>query len=123
MCKGMRPNFTLLVAVSALQSQVPDPDSRSDRNPFAGQPDAILAGRKLFLASYSGCHGANAEGGRGPNLTEGRQIRRLRDGSLVASIKSGVPGTDMPPTNLAGDQIWRLAAFARALSAAACERN
>src|SRR5258707_8471821 len=104
----MRTICTLLLAASALQSQVPDPDSRGERNPFAGQPDAIQAGRKLFLASCSGCHGANAEGGRGPNLTEGRQIRRLRDGALFASIKSGVPGTDMPPSNLGDDQIWRL---------------
>ena len=117
----MRTICILLLAASALWSQVPDPDSRSERNPFAAQPDAILAGRNLFMASCSGCHGANAEGGRGPNLTEGRQIRRLRDGALFASIKSGVPGTDMPPSNLAEDQIWRLVAFVRDLSAAAYE--
>src|SRR5436190_10230697 len=117
----MRTICILLLVASALPSQIPDPDSRSERNPFAAQPDAILAGRNLFMASCSGCHGANAEGGRGPNLTEGRQIRRLRDGALFASIKSGVPGTDMPPSNLAEDQIWRLVAFVRDLSAAAYE--
>src|SRR5260370_7347319 len=110
-----------LLAASAVQSQIPDADSRAERNPFAGQPDAIAAGRKLFIASCSGCHGAQDEGGRGPNLTEGRQIRRLRDGALFASIKSGVPGPDMPPSNLPDDQVWRLVAFVRDLSAAAYE--
>src|SRR5882672_2823533 len=117
----MRAICTLLVVAAALRAQFPDSDSRSERNPLAGQPDAILAGKKLFMASCSGCHGANAEGGRGPNLTEGRQIRRLNDKALFASIRSGVPGTDMPPTNLPDDQIWRLVAFVRALSAPASD--
>src|SRR5437868_1957 len=112
---------TLFIAVSALLAQFPDPDARTERNPLAGQPDAIAAGRKLFATSCSGCHGANAEGGRGPNLIEGRQIRRLSDSALFNSIRAGVPGTDMPPTNLPDDQIWRLVAFVRDLSASACE--
>src|SRR5437016_13392127 len=115
----MRTICTLLIAAAALPAQFPDPEARSERNPFAGQPDAILTGRKLFTASCSGCHGANAEGGRGPNLTEGRAIRRLDDETLFASIKSGVPGTDMPPTNLPDDQIRTVAAFVRSLSAPA----
>src|ERR1700758_603876 len=86
---------------------------------FAQGPDN--AGRKLFLASCSGCHGANAEGGRGPNLTECRAIRRLDDEALFKSIKSGVPGTDMPPNNLPDDQIRTVAAFVRSLSAPAYE--
>jgi cytochrome c oxidase cbb3-type subunit III len=117
----MREICTLLVAAAALWAQFPDSDSSPERNPLAGQPDAILGGKKLFMASCSGCHGANAEGGRGPNLTEGRQIRRLNDKALFASIRSGVAGTDMPPTNLPDDQIWRLVAFVRDLSAAASE--
>jgi len=82
---------------------------------YAQPPDS--AGRKLFLASCSGCHGANAEGGRGPNLVEGRILRRLDDEALFKSIKSGVPGTDMPPTNLPDDQIRSVAAYVRSLSA------
>ena len=117
----MRTICTLLLIASALQAQFPDPDSRSERNPFAGQPDAILAGKKLFAASCSGCHGANGEGGRGPSLIEGRMIRRSSDMALFASIRKGVPGTDMPPTNLPDDQIWQVVAFVRDLSAAAYE--
>src|SRR5437868_3916100 len=96
--------FVLLGVASSLLAQAPNGD-----------------GRKLFLASCSGCHGANAEGGRGPNLTEGRAIRRLDDDALFASIKSGVPGTDMPPTNLPDEQIRTLAAYVRSLSAPAYE--
>src|SRR6185369_8126396 len=62
-----------------------------------------------------------AEGGRGPNLVEGRLIRRLNDRSLFDSLRSGVPGTDMPPTNLPDDQLWNVAAFVRDLSAPAYE--
>src|SRR5260221_5404868 len=117
----MRTLCTLLLIVSALPAQLPDPDSRSERNPFAGQPEAILAGKKLVAASGSGCHGANAEGGRGPSLIEGRMIRRSSDTALFTSVRKGVPGTDMPPTNLPDDEIWRVLAFVRDLSAPAYE--
>src|SRR5258708_15060038 len=111
----------LLLIASALPAQLPDPDSRSERNPFAGRPDAILAGKKLFAASCSGCHDANGEGGRGPSLIEGRMIRRSSDTALFTSIRKGIPGTDMPPTNLPDDEIWRVIAFVRDLSAPAYE--
>src|SRR5262249_13743340 len=117
----MRTLCILLLIASALPAQLSDPDSRSERNPFAGQSDAILAGKKLFAASCSGCHGANGEGGRGPSLIEGRMIRRSSDMTLFASIRKGIPGTDMPPPNLPDDEIWRVIAFVRDLSAPAYE--
>jgi cytochrome c oxidase cbb3-type subunit 3 len=117
----MRIICTLFAAASALWAQFPPAETASDTNPFARQPDAALAGKKLFASSCSGCHGANGEGGRGPNLAEGRRIRRLPDRTLFNSIRSGVPGTDMPPTPLPDDQIWRLVAFVRDLSAPAYE--
>jgi cytochrome c oxidase cbb3-type subunit 3 len=118
----MRTLCTLFLAISALWSQFPPAEeSASSRNPFAGKPEAALAGKKLFANSCSGCHGANGEGGRGPNLAEGRRIRRLFDKALFDSIRSGVPGTDMPPANLPDDQIWQLVEFVRDLSAPAYE--
>jgi cytochrome c oxidase cbb3-type subunit III len=119
----MRTICAILVAASALPAQAPSRESNPEPNPYAGQADAIATGRKLFATSCSGCHGANAEGGRGPNLIEGRQVRRLSERGLFNSIKSGVPGTDMPPTNLPDEQIWKIAAFVRGLSAPAYEAN
>src|SRR5580704_11019134 len=117
----MRQICALFITISPLWAQFPRPESPSDRNPFAGQPDAIAAGGKLFATSCSACHGANGEGGRGPNLTTGRAIRRLNDRGMFTTIRSGVPGTDMPPSTLPDDQTWRLVAFVRDLSAPAYE--
>ena len=79
----MRAICTLLLAVSALPAQFRNADSRADPNPFAGQPDAISAGRKLFAASCSGCHGANASV-HAPDLTGvfGKPVP-LSDGTIV----------------------------------------
>jgi cytochrome c oxidase cbb3-type subunit 3 len=117
----MRTIYTLFLAMPSLWAQFPPAEAASDRNPLAGQPDAALAGGKLFATSCSGCHGVNGEGGRGPNLAEGRRIRRVPDRALFNSIRSGVPGTDMPPTNLPDDDTWRLVAFVRNLGAPAYE--
>src|SRR5256885_3823557 len=38
--------------------------------------------RSLFLEGCSGCHGAEAEGGRGPNLARGDRVRRLTNRQL-----------------------------------------
>jgi mono/diheme cytochrome c family protein len=40
---------------------------------------------------------------------------------MFTTIRTGVPGTDMPPTNLPDDETWRLVAFVRDLSAPAFE--
>ena len=90
-----------------------------DTNPFGRRPDAVEAGRELFLGACSACHGANAEGGTGPNLITGRQVNRIPDRQLFRSIKDGVPGTEMPPSPLADDKIWQVASFVRSLSAPA----
>ena len=94
---------------------------REFKNSLNGQPEAIDAGRKLFAGACGVCHGPNGEGGRGPNLTTGRETRRLDDRGLFDSIRKGVPGTDMPPSNLPEDKLWQVVAFVRALSAPAFE--
>lgn len=91
------------------------------RNPVDGSPEAIEAGRKLYVNSCSGCHGANAEGGRGPRLHSSRFVRNAGDERLFDSLKSGIKGSDMPATPLPDDQIWRILAFVRSLNASAYE--
>ena len=90
-----------------------------DRNPLRSDPAAVEAGRQTFLGACSACHGANGEGGQGPNLVTGRQIGRLTDRQLFRSIKDGLPGTDMPPFRLPDDKVWQLVSFVRGMSAPA----
>jgi cytochrome c oxidase cbb3-type subunit III len=111
------PLLKFLLFVAACTAQTPSADEF--RNPLAGRADAIEAGRGLYLKSCAGCHGPTGEGGRGPNLVTGRQIRRASDRQVYASIEKGVPGTDMPPTPLAENAIWQLVAYVRSLSAPA----
>jgi PQQ-dependent dehydrogenase (methanol/ethanol family) len=88
-------------------------------NPVAGQADAIAAGKKLYLEGCSGCHGPTAEGGRGPNLAQGDQIRGATNRQLVAVLTEGVKGSDMPPSGLPSDKVWQLIAYLRNLTAVA----
>src|SRR5882762_4232802 len=84
-----------------------------------GQPGSVEAGKQLFAGACSACHGVNGEGGHGPSLVDGWQVRRLSDEGLFNSIRNGVPGTDMPPSNFPDDQVRLLATFVRSLSAPA----
>lgn len=90
-------------------------------NPLKGRPDALAAGQELFTSMCSGCHGAEAEGGRGPNLEDGQILRLKGDHHLFDSIRKGMEGGDMPPFDLPDDQVWQLLAFIRSLSAPAAE--
>ncbi len=118
----MRALILCLVAAPFLFSQQPD-DKEDLKNPVAGKPDAISAGRKLFVEGCSGCHGSNAEGGRGPNLSKGDQIRGASNRQLVEILTEGVKGSDMPPSGLAPDKTWQLIAYLRNFTAVAYDSN
>ena len=114
----MRSFLLCLVSVPLLLAQAPD-EKEDLKNPVAGQADAIAAGRKLFLEGCSGCHGPTAEGGRGPNLAQGDQIRGATNRHLLSVITDGVKGSDMPPSGLPGDKVWQVVAYLRNLTAVA----
>src|SRR5690348_14237088 len=88
-----------LLGISLAVAQAPEKEDDL-KNPVAGKPEAISAGRKLFLEGCSGCHGAEAEGGRGPNLARGERVRGLTNRQLFGTIRDGVKGGDMPPSHL-----------------------
>ena len=96
----MRSIYLCLMSVPLLIAQ-PPAEKDDLPNPVAGQPEAIAAGRKLYLEGCSGCHGPTAEGGRGPNLAQGDQIRGATNRQLMSVITEGVKGTEMPPSGLA----------------------
>lgn len=66
----------------------------------------------LFRAQCSYCHGANGEGGRGPDLTTGR----YKHGDLFATIRNGVKGTEMPAVRASDDDVRKLVEFVKSLA-------
>ncbi len=113
----MRLLLFCLVAAPVLFAQTGD-EKEDLKNPFAG-PEAIAAGRKLYMEGCSGCHGPTAEGGRGPNLAQGDQIRGATNRQLLAVLTDGVKGSDMPPSGLPAPKVWQVIAYLRDLTAVA----
>ena len=60
------------------------------------QPNRIETGHKLFQKNCSACHGSEAKGGRGPDLTTGRGKWGSSDAAILQNILTGIPGTQMP---------------------------
>ena len=65
-------------------------------NPLEGDPAALRAGRELYAARCADCHGADALGKAGPDLTR-LWIEGGTDERAFATIRNGVAGSIMPP--------------------------
>ena len=84
------------------------------RNPLAGDPAAVTEGAVLFRQECVFCHGVAARGGvRGPDLTTGSWSHGGSDADVFETIKTGVPGTEMPAHTLTDEEIWRIVAYLR----------
>src|SRR5258707_15144526 len=92
------------------------------KSKFIGDLNAIDAGRVLFANGCAACHGADALGGRGPNLRERVFWHPVDDETLFKAIQKGLPG-GMPPANLSDDQTWQVVAYVRSLTAPAIENK
>jgi putative heme-binding domain-containing protein len=87
------------------------------QNPFDSAQDAELGGR-LFQTHCSYCHGARGEGGRGADLTGGQFRRGSSDAELFRTVRYGIEGSEMGPVRATDEDVWRMVAFVRRLSAA-----
>jgi putative heme-binding domain-containing protein len=70
--------------------------------------------RDLYLAHCAGCHGPSGEGSRGPALRTAAPGRPNDAASMVALLRRGVPGTEMPafaPQTIADEPLRGLAAY------------
>ena len=85
------------------------------RNPFETDEAAIRTGNALFAARCSDCHGADAKGKLGPDLTQ-RWERGASDESAFAVIRNGVAGSSMPPSVAPDNELWAIVAYLRSIS-------
>jgi putative heme-binding domain-containing protein len=111
----------LWVAGGPLAAQNPPADTGNlpAKNPVEGNPDAIKYGMGLFRSRCADCHGMDARGVRGPDITQVWASGRTDDG-LFTTIRNGVPNTEMPANpRLSEREAWQLLAYLRTLAAPA----
>lgn len=79
------------------------------------QQNDLVQGKQLFQAHCATCHGQRGEGGRGPTLALPKLSRATTEPLLFSLIKAGIPGTEMPGSQLSNEEIQQLAAYVRQL--------
>lgn len=72
-------------------------------------------GAALFQLHCSYCHGFHGEGGRGADLTAGVYKQGGKDAELFKTIRTGIPGTEMPAVRVSDDEVWKLVGWVRRL--------
>jgi putative heme-binding domain-containing protein len=89
----------------------------SPNNPLQGNATAIRQGQNIYRGRCAVCHGIDAKGFRGSDLTTGDWVHGGTDAQIFKTIRSGVPGTEMPGHgNMSEDEIWMVLAYLRTLS-------
>jgi putative heme-binding domain-containing protein len=95
------------------------PEPRPTRNPLEGNRQAITNGGAMFRNRCAGCHGPDARGYLGPDLT-GIWAAGGSDARIFEIVRRGIPGTDMAPADperVPDRDIWQILAYLRTMSA------
>lgn len=117
MLRTLGPLATALL-VSWLTA-APDAHAQTGKkNPFEGDAGAIKTGMGLFRARCADCHGIDAKGVRGPDLTQVWNSGRSDEG-LFTTLRTGVLGTEMPAVGerTPDEEVWKILAYLRTLAA------
>ncbi len=83
-------------------------------NPYDGDRAAIRAGRALFENRCAECHGADAKGMNGPDLT-GLWARGVPDERVFRTVRNGVEGSIMPSSSAPDTELWAVVAYLKSL--------
>jgi cytochrome c oxidase cbb3-type subunit 3 len=114
--------LTISCGVAAIgQGQEPAAprEARPVKNPLEGNAQAISNGAAMFRNRCAGCHGPDAHGYLGPDLT-GFWSAGGTDARMFDIVRRGVPGTEMiaaDPQRVLDKDIWQVLAYLRTLGA------
>ncbi|HEX4276801.1 MAG TPA: c-type cytochrome [Bryobacteraceae bacterium] len=81
-------------------------------------PIDVEDGGRLFRANCTICHGAQGDGVAGIDLGHGKFRRAKDDDDIANIIRTGIPGTAMPPNNFSDFQSLTIVAYLRSMAAA-----
>jgi mono/diheme cytochrome c family protein len=91
--------------------------TRSWKNPYEGQPDAVLAGEKLFHQHCAECHGDDATGiGHAANL-HAPYVQNATPGELAWFLRNGNLPHGMPPwAGIPEQRRWQIITYLKTLA-------
>lgn len=104
-----------VAAKGSWKTHVPE-SYRRKVNPYAGQADAIAAGKRLFLDHCAQCHQKDALGkGKRPNLRS-VFVQRSTDGELFWVLRNGILNHGMPSWSMLPEPSrWQIIAYVKSL--------
>ena len=90
--------------------------AKSEKNPYAGQADAMTAGKTVYSSTCVTCHGLGGQGtGNVPPLSDG-PAQTASDGEIFWYITKGDPGNGMPSwKSLPEEQRWQVVSYVKSL--------
>jgi mono/diheme cytochrome c family protein len=90
--------------------------TRNWKNPYEGDADALLAGKKLYDQHCAECHGANARGLRNAVNLRSPQIQNATAGELVWFLRNGNLFHGMPSwSGLPDQRRWQIVTYLKSL--------
>ena len=112
----MKTTFCGVLLGAALALPQPSLYAQQLKNPFGLDPVVAADGKKLYdTQGCVACHGNNARGAVGPDLTDDELLRAPSDEMIFNVIKNGRSGTLMSPFKdaMSDEQIWKLVTYLR----------
>lgn len=109
------------MAAGHAQAQTAAPAAIPAQNPSEGNPQAIRLGTARYELVCAECHGMDAKGIFGPDLTTLWATGHTND-RLFRTVRQGIPGSSMPPNpagRLPDDEVWAILAYLRTLATTA----
>ncbi len=113
----LAPLAAALLVLAPLSAALLVPGSLSAQgvNPYEGDRTALRAGRALFDARCAQCHGGDAKGISGPDLTL-LWAMGTSDDRVFQAVRRGVDGSIMPSSTAPDQEIWAMVAYVKSIS-------
>lgn len=87
--------------------------TESELRALLDQPPQLAGGKSVFVSKCASCHGNQAEGGIGPNLTDDYWLHGAQATDIHRTIADGVLDKGMPPWGsvLSAEEIHQVTAY------------
>jgi mono/diheme cytochrome c family protein len=90
--------------------------ARDSKNPYEGDSDAVLAGKKLYFQHCAECHGKNARGVRNAVSLRTPPVQNATAGELVWLLRNGNLSRGMPSwSGLPEQRRWQIVTYVKSL--------